>query len=73
MKFLSLVRHTESKTGVPLTRSLWWPHGTRSWMGTRTSDQVLLCVPVKELMRSGKHSERARYPEFIPDFTVVPV
>ena len=32
--------------------------------------QVLLCVPVKEWMRSGKHSERERYLEFIPDFSV---
>ena len=29
--------------------------------------QVFLCDPVKELMRSGKHSERERYPEFTSD------
>ena len=28
------------------------------------TDQVLLCVPVQERMRSGKHSARNRYPEF---------
>ena len=53
------------------SRSLWWdrtaPAG--SYLDGDTH-QVLLCVPMKEWMRSGKHSERERYPEFIPDFTV---
>ena len=46
---------------VPLTLAV---------VAARHTHQVLLCVPVKEWMRSGKHSERERYLEFIPDFSV---
>ena len=69
-KFLSLVCHTESKMEVPLTLAVV---AARHPLLDGHTHQVLLCVPVKELMRSGKHSERERYPEFIPDFTVAPV
>ena len=75
-----LVRHTdtpqavtlrsESKTRVPLTLAVV---AARHPLLDGHTHQVLLCVPVKEWMRSGKHSERERYPEFIPDFTVAPV
>ena len=66
-KFLSLVCHTESKTELPLTLAVV---AARYPLLDGHTHQVLLCVPVKELMRSGKHSERERYPEFIPDFSV---
>ena len=69
-KFLSLVCHTESKMEVPLTLAVV---AARHPLLDGDTHQVLLCVPVKEWMRSGKHSERERYPEFIPDFTVAPV
>ena len=66
-KFLSLVCHTESKTRVPLTLAVV---AARHPLLDGHTHQVLLCVPVKELMRSGKHSERERYLQFIPDFSV---
>ena len=67
VKFLSLVCHTESKTRVPLTLAVV---AARHPLLDGHTHQVLLCVPVKELMRSGKHSERERYLQFIPDFSV---
>ena len=66
-KFLSLVCHTESKTRVPLTLAVV---AARHPLLDGDTHQVLLCVPVKEWMRSGKHSERERYLQFIPDFSV---
>ena len=66
-KFLSLVCHTESKMEVPLTLAVV---AARHPLLDGHTHQVLLCVPVKELMRSGKHSERERYLQFIPDFSV---
>ena len=66
-KLLSLDRHTESKMEVPLTLAVV---AARHPLLDGDTHQVLLCVPVKEWIRSGKHSERERYPEFIPDFSV---
>ena len=56
-KFLSLVCHTESKMEVPLTLAVV---AARHPLLDGVTHQVLLCDPVKELMRSGKHSERER-------------
>ena len=64
---LSLVCQTESKMEVPLTLAVV---AARHPLLDGHTHQVLLCVPVKELMRSGKHSERERYLQFIPDFSV---
>ena len=66
-KFLSLVRHTESKMEVPIAAAVV---PARHPLLDGDTHQVLLCVPVKEWMRSGKHSERERYLQFIPDFSV---
>ena len=66
-KFLSLVCTLRAKRGY---RSRSPVVAARHPLLDGDTHQVLLCVAVKEWMRSGKHSERERYPEFIPDFSV---
>ena len=61
-KLLSLVCHTESKMEVPIAATVVPArHPLLDGHTQEVHVQVVLCVPVKEWMRSGKHSERERY------------